>query len=633
METHTNSLARARSFLENTGRFPGGALPRDISESWMRSLSHGVDPLDENVDLVVSDGDLRMLQQEHATLIRFARPEIELLFDQIAGSNFLVALGTPSGIIIDSLVDPRCAESGIARSAILGSIWSEEARGTNALGVSSFTGRPAQVYGGEHFLRSHSDVACISAPIFDGRSNVVGILDASCPYTARQQHTAALVQMSANNIENCLIRANYSSSVVLQFHPRAEYLNTLSAGLLVLDEERCIIALNRRGEVILNGIDARIGGRFEDLFNADFGGIIRSLVNGETLRLRDRLGSAVSIRCIANRASFRLAGMRHAEREHPVRVPASSGGGVVRCSPQEIGFKIGNHIFGDRYLLSQIGNLPKALASAKPIHLCGAHGTGRDTLCKLVHRAHAEPGDLVVIDCRAVSSDRLERVLGQSVRASGSGSSGTEVIYLNEVDALGLEAQRVLAGLLAVRGFVPGELPDRCATLVSSSTRDLRRLAADGSFDVSLSTLLTPFQISLPDLHRRSDRIELVRHVLRRELSQREFCDDLYEVISTIPHGRNIHDVISFCEWVDRVIGPATVHAGHVEQYFGSGAHEYCAECAGVLWKEQNCRFVRAAVSDASGNISEAARRLGLSRTTVYKHMQGQLTDKGKRLV
>ncbi len=179
MDVHMSALSRARHQLETQGRFRGDALPEDITNSWLRSLSHGLDPLAHSPRLILSQQEFLATRQKHADLVRFARPELELLFDQIAGSNFMIALGSSQGVVLDTLCDAHFAETKAGAQVIPGSLWTEDLRGTNAMGVCLATRRPAQVYGGEHFMRAHGDVSCISAPIFDGTGGLAGILDAS----------------------------------------------------------------------------------------------------------------------------------------------------------------------------------------------------------------------------------------------------------------------------------------------------------------------------------------------------------------------------------------------------------------------------------------------------------------------
>ena len=47
---------------------------------------------------------------------------------------------------------------------------------------------------------------------------------------------------------------------------------------------------------------------------------------------------------------------------------------------------------------------------------------------------------------------------------------------------------------------------------------------------------------------------------------------------------------------------------------------EACPQCSGVPWKESQCRVIRDAGAK-DGGIAEAARALGISRTTIYRHL------------
>ncbi|MGB1161589.1 MAG: helix-turn-helix domain-containing protein, partial [Alphaproteobacteria bacterium] len=46
-----------------------------------------------------------------------------------------------------------------------------------------------------------------------------------------------------------------------------------------------------------------------------------------------------------------------------------------------------------------------------------------------------------------------------------------------------------------------------------------------------------------------------------------------------------------------------------------------CEACCGTSWKEELCKAIKNVVAENNGNVSEAARQLGMSRTTIYKHL------------
>ena len=46
-----------------------------------------------------------------------------------------------------------------------------------------------------------------------------------------------------------------------------------------------------------------------------------------------------------------------------------------------------------------------------------------------------------------------------------------------------------------------------------------------------------------------------------------------------------------------------------------------CEACSDTSWKEELSKAIKNVVAENNGNVSEAARQLGMSRTTIYKHL------------
>jgi transcriptional regulator of acetoin/glycerol metabolism len=622
VELQTTALMRARHMLESQGRFPGGALPGDIADSWLRSLSHGLDPLARAERLRLTDGALREAQTRHADLIRFARPELELLFDQIAGSNFMIALGSPEGVVLATLADTQFAETDAGRCVIPGSVWTEELRGTNALGLCLITRRPAQVYGGEHFLRVHSDVSCISAPIFDGRGGLAGMLDASSRSTVRQQHTAALVQMSAANVENCLIRSAHDRRIVLQFHPRPEYLGTLSVGMLVLDEDFTVHAVNRRGELFLAGLRGLLGAGFEAIFEQRFETVALRLVQGETLRLRDRMGSAVSMRCVANRASFALA-----VRLAPVPAPSPPPSPAPAPAPEAARNLFRDIVIEDERLVQRLRPLPEAARQRRPILIRGETGTGKEMVARLAHAAANRAGPFVAVEARMLAAEEAETAFfgrpGGSPGLLAQAAAGT--LFLDEVTLLPLRVQAALARLLDLGEYrhpLDGALQVCAPLLIATTTGSLAEAMAAGRLLPGLRFRLEGFALDLPPLRERSDLAALALRFARSVRGEIGFAPGVAARLGAHDWPGNLHELKSVMVQAAlraaAELTPADL-AGLLPEAPAEPAGS-CAGCSGVPWKEAQCRSIRGAVA-REGSITQAARALGMSRTTVYKHL------------
>lgn len=619
MDFRTPALVRARHQLEERGTFPGGALPADIAESWTRSLAHGLDPRDKGENLVLTQSQIEQERTRYSELIRFARPELELLYDQIAGSNFLVALGSPEGLILETLSDTDPGSDGAIDGVIVGSVWTEALRGTNALGLTLETRRAAEVYGGEHFLRMDSNIACLSAPIFDGRGGLAGLLDASSRTTVRQQHTAALVRMSASNIENSLIRQAHDDYLVLQFHPRPEYLGTLSVGMLVLDKDFAIHAVNRRGALFLSSIPGLIGRSFTEVFDGRFEDLAARLVRGETLRIRDRFGSAVSVRCVANRASFALAS-RHQGWTAP---------DDPRQGPNRALFKY--LVVEDQALWAQLVKLPDAARRGLPIVIEGQTGTGKDVVARLAHTAAGRERPFLTYDGRLATEDDFTRAMfGEGDDKPGlleQVQDGT--LYIDEVTRLPPRAQAILVRIMDTGEYRREGSSDILRTrsrIIASTTQPLDDAARSGKLSPELRFRLSGYTITLPPLSRRSDIAALARRFLAAADPDLMLDEGAVSLITSYPWPGNLHELRARMmraarQAEGRVIQRADLADLALPEDLPVDGIDVCPACAGTPWKEQRCRLIRAEVSGADGNIAAAARRVGVSRTTIYKHL------------
>ena len=108
---------------------------------------------------------------------------------------------------------------------------------------------------------------------------------------SRQAHTQALVAMAATQIENGLFREHHRGNILIAFHNRGEYLHTLSAGLLAVDNEGRILAANRAAGILLHGLPASPGRRFADVFRTKFSTFVDEGRRKERQRLEDDVGS------------------------------------------------------------------------------------------------------------------------------------------------------------------------------------------------------------------------------------------------------------------------------------------------------------------------------------------------------
>ena len=144
-------MGPAHLMLEQRGIVSADLLAPDIYDSWMRCIALGLDTRRPPPVERASHGRLRQEQQEHGLVRGLALAEMHTLHQQIAGSNFMIAFGSPSGMLLDIVSDKSFDDTADSAGIQPGCLWTESHCGTNGLGTATHTKRPIVVQGGEHF--------------------------------------------------------------------------------------------------------------------------------------------------------------------------------------------------------------------------------------------------------------------------------------------------------------------------------------------------------------------------------------------------------------------------------------------------------------------------------------------------
>lgn len=620
-----SGMDRARSALERGERLPVGALQPLVADSWQRCRDANLDPRGRPRQGVVVFADVKHRREANAAMRLLALAEMQLLYSQIAGSNFMIALGDADGIVLDTISDQHFADSEAGRAIIPGSMWNENERGTNALGLVGMVGKPVAIYGREHYFACHGHLSCMAAPIFNSAGEILGLLDASCAHEARQEHTHALVRMAAAQIENGLIYQDFSKSFVFAFHPRAEYLDTLSAGLVSVTLDGEVLSINRPGKALLSGLPAAPGNPFDSLFEAGFGTAMAGLLNGGVIRIRDRAGSGVFMVC-------RQIGERRAAT--PKR-PSPALPALPALLRQE---DAPDFIADDPSLMRSLADLSEAAVLCMPVHITGETGTGKELMARHVHRLSRRKGEFVAVNCGAVPEELFiaeifghERGAFTNARTEGSPglarAADRGTLFLDEVADIPLAAQTSLLRFLdsmEVRAVGGQKAQKVDVQIVSATNRDLEEMVAQRLFRADLYYRLNSFLIRLPPLRLRADFAGIVRHLMERAAPGTPVTDAAIAALSQRPWPGNIRELRTVlqralvrrrADYIDEACFDET---GPV----ADPSRDCCEECRSRPLSRAKCQEIHSVYQKAGENISRTAQSLRLSRTTVYKHVR-----------
>jgi transcriptional regulator of acetoin/glycerol metabolism len=599
---------QAHGILRQSGTVPSNLLAAEIYESWLRCVALGLDSTrPPSVDLA-SPRVLRSEQEERVLLRGLALAEMRTLHDQIAGSNFLIAFATPEGLLLDIVADKSFADTPEAKKIRPGSLWSETLCGTNGIGTAAFLKRPVVVHGSEHYFPSFGSLTCAASPIFAPDGSLAGILDASSDCVSRQTHTAALVCMAATQIENGLFRERHHRDILIAFHNRGEYLHTLTAGLIAVDDSGRILAANQAARILLHGLPTTPGRSFTDIFRTRFSSFMDEGRLRERQRLQDEVGS-----------SF-IATIEHPNVSPMLRAVARPRA-AAPITPTPF-------ISVDPVVAHVVRQTEAAAQRKMPILIRGETGTGKEQLARHAHAASGRSGAFVAVNCAALPDSLIEAELfgygeGAFTGARKGGSAGLVkeadggTLFLDEIGDMPVTLQAVLLRFLddwTVRP-VGGAKRQVDVLLISATNADLGESIAKGRFRPDLLFRLNTLEVTLPPLAERSDFQAIAQHLLATIDARRTLSARLVEHLAECAWPGNIRELRNVLSRLTLQTEDSVIDYPEAALIGGQHTEE---RRSGTLQGRHRAQ-VLSTYAETGNNVSETARRLGVSRNTIYR--------------
>jgi transcriptional regulator of acetoin/glycerol metabolism len=237
-------IAQARSALLNQEQ-PSAlqAIEPWIVRSWQRCLASGHRPAQPLAFNIVSAPTVQRTADQHATLLRAARPVLAQLTRAIAGMHYFALLTDARGVVtnVQGAVDrndPRAR--AIAR---VGIDLSEAAAGTTAIGAALAELQPVWLHRGEHFFDAYSGYSCAGAPLFDPQGQCVGMLDLTGVDVPERPELRHLVARSARAMEDALLLQR-PHALLLRINWPGSTLGGEGDGLMALDADGTVVGAN-----------------------------------------------------------------------------------------------------------------------------------------------------------------------------------------------------------------------------------------------------------------------------------------------------------------------------------------------------------------------------------------------------
>lgn len=178
----------------------------EIALSWSRSRLSGVDP---SASVSIDSNDL----DSDSRFLRAARPVLDQISHQIAGSGFCVLLADRECRIVASVYADQQIHRSVERVGVVdGSLLSEDFAGTNAVGTPLEMGHSMIIHGDEHYLESFKGLSCYGQPVVHPVTRrVEGILDMTGVSSRANPMFAPFLARAAADIETRLLEGSKAS--------------------------------------------------------------------------------------------------------------------------------------------------------------------------------------------------------------------------------------------------------------------------------------------------------------------------------------------------------------------------------------------------------------------------------------
>jgi transcriptional regulator with PAS, ATPase and Fis domain len=270
----------------------------------------------------------------------------------------------------------------------------------------------------------------------------------------------------------------------------------------------------------------------------------------------------------------------------------------------------------------------------------GETGTGKDVLARAVHAAgpfHAGP--FVPVNCAALPRDILASELfghadGAFTGARRGGARGrfeqanSGVLFLDEIGDMPADLQPYLLRVLE-EGMVwrLGEAVPRKIALrvIAATNRPLAKDVAAGRFRADLYHRLNVAGLTLPPLRERPSDIPLLADHLLRDIAgmalPSQIAPDVMDIFMRYSWPGNVRELRNCLARMallatDGVLGVEHLPAAMQDEELAPDS----SPASTIRGVER--LMVLAAIRREGGNISRAARSLGIARTTLYRHIR-----------
>jgi DNA-binding NtrC family response regulator len=267
----------------------------------------------------------------------------------------------------------------------------------------------------------------------------------------------------------------------------------------------------------------------------------------------------------------------------------------------------------------------------------GNTGTGKEIVARAIH--HQSPRrnkPFLAVSCASLPESLLESELFGHEKGSFTGAaerkkgkfeaSDQGTLFLDEIGEINANTQIHLLRALEEKKITRvggNEEIDVDVRVIAATNKDLRTMVKQGSFREDLYYRLKVVSIQLPPLRdRREDILPLAEHFLRKFSKDNNkvikcFSPDVIEFMMNYSWPGNVREL-------ENMIEHGVILAKHKEISMADLPQDFChpSPPEGKTIEDVMRNHIINVLEETKGNISEAAKILGIQRMTLYNKLK-----------
>ncbi len=617
-----------------------------IERSRQRSAGYGVEPDRLYPRRILEGAELAERLAQRRDLVVAAEPFLARLHSFLRGSAFFALLTDGEGCILSVLGDEAMLEEAFSLRMVPGAFMDEASIGTNAMGTALAEGQPVQVSGSEHSVSAYHRWSCSAAPIKDSQGQIIGCLDLTGRRDALHLHTLGMVVAAVGAIENTLFLNARNEALSEQRRFTETLLDSIKEGIVSVRLDGDILSVNAQALEMF-------GYSREELLGLGIEGLLpcwRDL-RAACLEGREYANEDAAVTVRTNRLYFNLG-------TYPIQGRDGRPEAIILLFKDvKKGRKHANEIMGRRALYTFdkiIGTSPairaaidfskKVADSRSTILISGESGTGKEIFAQAIQNASPRRDEaFVVLNCGAISPNLIESELfgyteGAFTGAKRGGHPGKfeiadkGTIFLDEIGEMPLEMQirllRVIEEGTVMRVGDSREIPVD-VRVIAATNKELRSEVQAGRFRMDLFYRLNVLPIRIPPLRERPDDIPLLVEYYMRKASRKlnkkpvELPPGYIDRLCGLEWSGNIRELENHIEFL--IMSEGLPSEGTPPALSAVAPPLSVASAPSLEAAEQT--LIRATLLECGNNVSQAARRLGIGRNTLYRKIQRYKID------